>query len=101
MTLQTVGVGMRSRQWEGGHTVIKGIISISCGVTGQTGSAVIGVSRNTIVVIIGFRIHVAGDAGKLCIVGRIGMTVDTGIPFAFVFATVDGEIRAIMIEGGW
>lgn len=101
MTLQTVRAGMCPGQRKGSHAVIKGIISISCGVASQAGGTIVGVSRNAIVVIIRLRIHVAGDAGKLCIIGRIGMAVDTGIPFAFVFATVDREVLAVMIECCW
>ncbi len=100
MALQAVGAGMCSREREGGHAVIEGIVCIPGGVAGQTGGAIIGVSGHAIVIIIRLRVHVAGDAGKLSIIGRIGMAVQAGIPFPLVLATVNGEVLHVMIEGG-
>lgn len=100
MTLQTVRVRMCPGQREGSHAMVENIISTSCGMTSQARGAVVCVPGHPVVIIIRFRIHVASDAGELCIISRIGMAVDTRIPFAFVFATVNGEVWAIMIEGG-
>ena len=87
-------------QWESGIVVIEGVVGITGGVAGKTGRAVVGIPRHTHVVIIRFRIHVAGGTSKLGIVGRVGMTVDALVPFAQVFSTVNGEVLTIMVKGG-
>lgn len=100
MALQTIRTGMCSGQRECGQTVIKHIICTARGMTGQARGAVVGVAGHAIVVIVRFRIHVAGDTGKLGIVCRVGMTIDAGSPFALMFATENGEVLSVMIEGG-
>lgn len=91
---------MCTSEWKGSIVMIKGIIGITSRMAGKTGCTIIVVSRNTIVLIIRFRIHMAGGAGKLGIVGRVDMAVCTLIPFALVLAAVDREILSVVIKGG-
>ena len=100
MTLEAICTGMGSGEGERGHTVIEDIICTACRMTGQARGAVVGITGNAIVIIVGFRIHVAGDAGEFRIVCRIGMAIDTGAPFAIVLAAENGEVLPVVIEGG-
>lgn len=101
MAIDAIHRGMCTSQWKAGIVMIKGIIGITGRMAGKTGGAVIRVSGYTHVVIVRFRIHMAGGAGKLGIVGRVGMAVYTLIPFALVLATVDRKVFHVMIKRGW
>ena len=98
MAGDTVRGRVCSGQWESGIVVIEGVVRIPCRVAGKTGRAVVGIPRYTHVVIIRFRIHVAGGTGKLHVVSWIGVAIHALIPFTQVFSTVDREVVHIMIK---
>lgn len=70
-------------------------------MAGKTGRAVVGVSSNSIMLIIHIClvVLVAIDTTELGIVGCIGMTVSAGSPFTVMLARINREILAVMIEG--
>ena len=80
--------------------MVKSIVGIPGRVAGETGRAVISITADAIVLIIGFRIGMAGSTGDYGIIGRIGMTIHTGIPFAIMRPAVNREILGIVVEIG-
>jgi len=71
-------------------------------MTIEAGITIVLVSRNTLMLIVHIRLVMlmAIDTAKQGIVGRVGMTFGTAIPFVTVFAAIDGEILPVVIEGG-
>jgi hypothetical protein len=49
-------------------------------------------------VIVGFGLQMTGKTGKICVITHVGMTVNTVIPLAPVFATINGKELAVMVE---
>ncbi len=91
---------MRSGKWKVGCVVIKCPICTSRGMTGQTCWTVISIARHTIVLIIRFRIGMAGDTCKLSKITRRCMTINTITPLAIVCPAKNWKIEVIMIKRG-
>lgn len=88
---------MRTGQGETGFAVIEPIVSFPCRVAGQTGRTAVRIAVHAIVVIISFRIGVAGGTGKFRVIRRIGMAIQALLPFTLVFPAVDREkIRVVL-----
>ena len=100
MTIQTSGGLVRSGQRETGVVVIKSGIAVAGWVTSQASRTVVRIAIDTGVLIVGFRVEVAGDAGKFRIIGRVGMAIDTLIPLSLVGAAVNREIGGIVLQVG-
>ena len=77
--------------------VVKNIVRTPGRVTGKTSRTVVRITIYPIVVIVRFRIGMAGRAGKFCIVRRIGMAVLAQIPRPLVLAAVYREIIGIVL----
>ncbi len=99
MTLYTIRRGVRTRQRECSHTVVKNVICAPGRMTSQARCTIIGVAGHAIMAIIRFRIHMTRNTSKFGIISRVGMAFCTSAPFAFMFAAVDGKVLGIMIEG--
>ncbi len=100
MTGSAVHGDMGTGQRKVGQAVIKGIIGITCGMAGITGIAVVGISRNALVVLVGFRIQMAAQTAELHVVAGIDMTIHAFIPLSFMLSTIDGEVLPVMIKVG-
>lgn len=98
MTCNTIRGGMCPGQREACVVVVESIVGIPGRMTGKTRRAVVRVPRHSVVIIIRFRIYVAGGAGEFGIIGRIGVAVHTLVPFTQVLPTVDGKVLAIMVK---
>ena len=48
--------------------------------------------------VIGFGVGMTGQTGKICVVGGIGVAICALVPFAFVFAAVNGEMLVVVVE---
>jgi hypothetical protein len=55
---------MRARQWKRSHIMIEAF-TFASGVTGKTSRALINISTDTIMLLVCFRIRMAGDTGEL------------------------------------
>ena len=100
MALCTIGCSVTSRQWECSHIVVK-VYGFTTGrVTSQTCGAIIDVSIDSIMILVGFTAGVTRDTGKYGIVSRRGMAVNTLIPFSLMLPAINREILIVMIEGG-
>lgn len=99
VTLVATGGNVRPGQRETGGVVIKRSRSITGRVTGQAGRAVVGISVDAVVVVVGLRVGMAGDARKFRVIRGVGMALGTLVPFTFVLAAVYGEILAVVVEG--
>ena len=97
MAIITSGCQVHSRQREIRGVMIEGTSSVACRVAGKTGRAVVRISVYANVLIVRFRVLMAGYAGKFCEIRRIGMAIGTLIPFTFVRAAVYREVRRIVI----
>ncbi len=73
-------------------------IGLTCGVTCQTSSIRIYITSHGLVLIIGLRILVTGDANHLGIVSSIVMAIDALCPLSIVTSAVNGEIQAIVVK---
>lgn len=98
MAIDAISCGMCTSEWKTGIVMIKRIIGITGRMAGKTGRAIVGVPGDTIVLIVRFRIHMAGCTGKLHVVSRIGVAIHALIPFTQVFSAVDREVVHIMIK---
>ena len=69
-------------------------------MTRITGIAVVLVSRNPIVITIGFGLSVTGKACKYAIITCIGMTITALIPLSLMFSAENGEVHVVVIPVG-
>lgn len=67
-------------------------------MTGKAGCTLINIPAHAIVLVVGFRIRMAGRAGKFRIVCRVRMAIHALAPLPVMFPTVNGEILAIMVK---
>ncbi len=100
MAINTICRQVRACQRETGVVVIKCITCVPGGVAGEASGAVVYISVNPVVLIICFRVGMAGRAGELRKVGRVGMAIEALIPFSLMFTTVNWEILTIVVKGG-
>ena len=100
MAFDAIDADMRPGQWELGRIMIERIVRAAGGVTGQTGVTVVQISADAVVLVICFGVDMAIGTRHLRIIGRVGMAIDTLIPFAVVGAAVDGEILPVVVEIG-
>ena len=77
--------------------VVKNIVRTPGRVTRKTSRTVVRITIHPIVVIVRFRVDMAGRAGKFRIVRRIGVAVLTQIPGPLVLAAVYREIIGIVL----
>jgi hypothetical protein len=68
-------------------------------MAGQTGNVLISISHDALVLLIGFRVQMAGNASKLSIIGRIPMTFQALVPDSFVLASIHRKVHTIVIKG--
>ena len=101
MAGSTIDGDMGSGQGEVGQAVIKCIIGITSGMAGIAGITVIGISGDSLVVIVSFRIQVTTQATEFREVGRVGMTISALSPFPQVFPAVYREVLGIVVEIRW
>lgn len=99
VTLVTTRGNVRPGQWKIGGIVVKRPRSITCRVASQAGRAVVGISADAIVLVIGLRVGMAGGTGKFSVIGRVGMALGTLIPLPLVLAAVNGEILPVVVKG--
>lgn len=97
VTFDAIGGQVSPGQREGREAVIEAVVGTAVRMAGQAGRAVVDIAVDPFVVVIGFRIDVAGDAGKLRETRTVRVTVDAFHPFALVRAAIDREIVAIML----
>ena len=88
---------MRSGQREIGSVVVKSILRISCGVTGQASRILINIPVHAIVFIVGFRVYMTSCAGKFRKIGGVGMAISTQRPLSLVFPAINREKLGIML----
>ena len=100
MTFNTIRRKVRPGQGEHRRIVVKNIVSIASWVAGQTSRIGIGITAHAIVLIVRFRVGVASNTGKFCVIRRIGMAIHTGIPLSIVFTTINREILGIVVKSG-
>ena len=100
MALCTIGRRMASCQWECSHVVVKVYRFATGRMAGKTCCAIIDVSIDSIMILVGFIAGVTRDTGKYGIVSRRGMAVNTLIPFSLMLPAINREILIVMIEGG-
>lgn len=91
---------VRAGQWKIGRIVVKDIGRVSRWVTGQTSRALIDIPPDAVVIVIGFRVGMAGSAGKFCVIARICMTIHTSTPLPVVCTAVNREVLPVMVKGG-
>ena len=87
---------VRPRQWEIGGIVVKTAVHVPRRVAGEAGRVLISIPTHPGVGIVRFRVRVAGRAGELRIVRRIGVAGGTIVPCALVRPAVYGEINAVV-----
>ena len=85
-------------EWEISRVVVKNDIGVTSGMASQTGIAVVNVSPYANVLVVGFRVGMAGDAGEFGIIGWVRMAIGASAPLPVVFPTVNGEILDIMVK---
>ena len=100
MAFQAIGAYMSSREREVGAIMVKHIISVARRVAGKAGIALIYIPSYPIVLIVRFRIGMAGGAGKFSVIRGVRMAVRTLAPLTVMCPTVYREIQAIVIKGG-
>ena len=81
--------------------MVKNIDDIAYWMAGKTGIAFVNISANTGVLLIRFRVLVAGGTGELAIVARHIVTVEALVPFAIMSAAVNGEILFVVVVSRW
>ena len=77
--------------------MVKSFFSRSSRMTSQTGCTFIHVSRNTIMFFTGISKFMTCNTGIFCIISWVCMTIDTGIPFPFMFPRINREKLTIMV----
>lgn len=77
VTLDAICGKVRSGQGKIGCVVVKDIVRIPGRVAGQTSGTFIGITSYAVVLLVSFRIGVAGDASEFRIICRIGVTINT------------------------
>ena len=78
--------------------VVKNHVCIAGWVTGKAGRAVENVSADSFVLVVRFRIGVAGRAGENGIIRQVGVAICAGIPLPVVLAAVNREMHPIVVE---
>ena len=101
MTFNAFQRGMPARQGECRAVMVENEIRITRRVASKTSRTAIGISVHAVVFVVGLWVGVAGSASEFRIIGRIGMAVNTFIPFAFVFSTINRKVLPVVVKGGW
>ena len=101
VAFQTIGGQVRSRQRESRRIMVKYIVGITGGVTGQASITLVDIPVYTAVLVVRFGIGVAGGTSKFGVVGWVRMAIRTSAPLTIVFATVNGEILPIVVKSSW
>ena len=97
MTGRAGRADVRAGQGEVGFAVIEPVVSLAGRMAGQAGGTVVGIAVHAIVVVIRFRVGMAGDAGKFGVIRRIRMAVQALLPFSLVLPAVNREIVGIVL----
>lgn len=78
--------------------MVKTIRCTAGGVASQAGQTVVAITVDAIVLVVGFRVGMAGSACKFGVIRGVGVAIGAGAPFAVVFPAVYREILCIMIK---
>lgn len=100
MTVQTIRRKVRPGERESGGIVVKNIIRIARRMAGETGSAVVIIPWHPVVLIVRFRVSMAGGAGKFRVIRWVRVAIHAGIPLAIVLSTVNRKILYIVVKSG-
>lgn len=100
MALNAVCCQVRPRQRKTGIVVVKSIVAAAGRVTSQTSRVVVSISVDAIVLIVRFRIRMAGRTAEFHKIARVGMAIYTSVPFAIVRTTVNGEVLVVVVQRG-
>lgn len=98
MTCYTLGSQVRARQRKISGVVVKSICRTPGWVTGQASLAVVSITTDAVVVIVGLRVGMATGATEFSVVRRIGMAIAAGAPFPVVFSAVNREKLRVVVE---
>lgn len=101
MTLQAIHCNVCAGQWEVGIVMIERTHFHSCRVTGQTGIVLINITANSCMIVVGLRIKMAINAGKLLEIAWIVMTVFASRPYRLVRTGIDRKIHGVMWKSRW
>ena len=69
-------------------------------MTGQASRAVEYVSADSFVLVVSFRVGVAGCTGVFGVIGGVRMAIHTSAPFPVVRPAVNREILPVVVERG-
>lgn len=97
MTGGAIHIHMGSGQRECGRIVIEDVIRIACGVTCQTGLALIDVTADSLMFVVGFLRLVTGQAGEFAEIPWVLMAFRAGGPGSFMRTRINGEIQSVVI----
>ena len=89
---------MLARKREISVVVVKRVRGIPRRVACKTGVAFIHITIDTRVLVVCFWVCMAGDAGKISEVVRVGMAFCTLIPLSFMCPAVNGKILGVVVE---
>ncbi len=98
VTSDTIRCDMSACQRKARLVMVKIIICTARRMTSQTCGTIVSITIYTNMLIIGFRIGVAGYTSEFCIIRRIGVAINTLAPFPVMCSAVNGEIISIMIH---
>lgn len=80
--------------------MVENIVRIARWVAGEASVAFIDVAADASMLIVRFRVGVAGRAGELPVVAGHVVAVRAGVPLALVRPTVNREMLCIVVESG-
>lgn len=97
VTFDTVNCNVRTGQWEIGLIMIKRVLRITRRMAGKACGVFIDVSVYACMLRICFGGGMADDATEDAVIVRVGMTICTLVPYAFVVTTINREIVVVVI----
>lgn len=97
MAIDTGNRTVRTFQRELSLIMVKCIVFTPRWMAGKAGRTAVRIPVYAIVMVVCFRIGMAGDTGKFCIIRWVGMAVGTLIPLPFVRTAVYGEIVDVVL----
>ena len=97
MALNAIHSGMGSCQCKISRIVVETIFFATRRVAGQACWVIVNISAGFIVFTVRFRVGMTDDATELSIIGRVGVAIETLVPFSLVPTTVYGEEITIVV----
>ena len=101
VTFDAFQCGMPASQRECRAVMVENEIRITRRVASKTCRAAVRIAVHAVVFVVGLWVGAAGSASEFRIIGRNGMAVNTFIPFAFVFSTINRKVLPVVVKGGW